>query len=161
MIKTNKKMKRLGDFPTRTPRKDDFTHYEYCFADGSKVVISREELSPEIDEIMYQELRAEGNNNEVQIEKHRAYAKDQAKQEALLNMQPSKDDFEESVIQRVELRAAIKSLQPQQRELIYKKFILNKSNTMIAKEEGVTEGAVRNRLKMIKKQLRKKLQESY
>ncbi|WP_031514104.1 RNA polymerase sigma factor [Desulfofalx alkaliphila] len=154
MIRTNKKMKRVGCFPTRTPRKDDFSEYVYCFADGSKSVIARSELSPEIDAVMYEMLRAEGNNNEVQIEKHRAYAKGQEKQDALLHMQPSSGDFEENVILGVELREAMKLLQARQRELIYKKFIEGKSNTQIAREEGVTEGAIRARLRKIRNKLR-------
>ena len=160
-IRTNKKMKRLGDFPTRTARKDDFTEYVYSFADGTQTVISRSELSPEIDEVMHEELKAEANNNEVQIEKHRGYAKDEKKQEALINMQSSKEDLEEDVIQkfqRDQLWEAIQSLQPQQQELIYLKYIQGKSNTEIATDEDVTEGAIRDRLRKINKQLEKKLQ---
>ena len=62
-IRTNKKTKRLGDFQTRAPKKDDFTEYVYEFGDGSKFVIVRSELSPEVDELMYEELKKECNNN--------------------------------------------------------------------------------------------------
>lgn len=161
MIRTNKKMKGEGDFPTRAPRKDDFTEYVYVSTDGTQTVISRSELSTEIDELLYEELKAEANNNEVQIEKHRGYAKDQEKQAALLNMIPSDDDVEESVIlkfQSNELREAIQSLQPQQQEWIFQKYIQDKSNTQIAREEDVTEGAIRDRFRKIDKQLKKKLE---
>lgn len=161
ILRTNKRMKGEGDFPTRTPRKDDFTEYVYASADGTQTVISRSELSTEVDELMYEELKAEANNNEVQIEKHRGYAKDQEKQEGLINIHASNDDVEESVIQKFEsneLREAIQSLQPQQQELILQKYIQEKSNTQIAKGEGVTEGAIRDRFRKIDKQLKKKLE---
>lgn len=56
------------------------------------------------------------------------------------------------------LQAAIKTLQPQQQELIKKVFYQNRTNVDIAAEEGVTEAAVRNRLKKIYANLAKKLQ---
>ena len=160
IIRTNKKMKQAGDFPTRTPKKTDFTEYVYCFADGTQTVISRSALSPEVDELMYNELKIEANCNEVQIEKHRGYAKGQEKQEALLNIQPSKDNLEEIIIQkfeRDELREAIASLQSQQQEIIFKKYFQDKKNTLIAYELKITEGAVRDRLRKIHKKLEKKL----
>lgn len=158
MIRTNKDMKKVGDFPTRTPKKEDFTEYVYSFADGTKTVISRDELNPDVDELMYEELKKEVNNNEVQIEKHRGYAKDS--QDYLFDMKPSEVDLEKSVIdklERSELRDAISSLQPQQQDLIFKKYFQNKSNTDIAKEECVTESAIRDRLRKIHKRLEKKL----
>ena len=56
------------------------------------------------------------------------------------------------------VQAAIKTLQPQQQELIRKKFYDNRTNVDIAAEEGVTEAAIRNRLKKIYSNLSKKLQ---
>jgi len=118
-VRTNKTMKKIGNFPTRTPKQLDFTGYVYSFADGTQTVISRSELSSEVDELM-------------------------------------------NVIKKLEmdvLREAIQSLQPQQQQLIFKKYTQGKSNICIAREEGVTEGAIRDRLVKINKQLKKKLQE--
>ncbi len=55
------------------------------------------------------------------------------------------------------LKAAIQTLQPQQITLIQKVFYENQSNVDIAAEEGVTEAAIRNRLKKIYVKLAKKI----
>jgi DNA-directed RNA polymerase specialized sigma24 family protein len=47
------------------------------------------------------------------------------------------------------------SLQPRQRELFEKVYIQRRSYTSIAAEEGVTEAAIRNRLKKIHEKLKK------
>ncbi|SMB88795.1 RNA polymerase sigma factor, sigma-70 family [Desulfonispora thiosulfatigenes DSM 11270] len=160
MLKTNKDMKKLGRFLTRTPKKEDFTEYVYSFVDGTKAVIPRSDLSAEVDELLYTELKRETNNNEVQIEKHRSYAKEQESQDILLNMQASDDDVEEMVLKDLEseaLRKAIQSLLPRQKRVIFKKYFLNKTNTLIGKEEGVTEGAIRATLKRAHKNLQKQI----
>lgn len=73
----------------------------------------------------------------------------------------------ESIIQSIEeteheekiyrLRAVIETLKPQQKELIKKVFYERRTNVSIANEEGVTEAAIRNRLKKIYENLRKKI----
>lgn len=55
------------------------------------------------------------------------------------------------------LRAAIETLQPQQKELVKKVFFEKRTNVSIAAEEGVSEAAIRNRLKKIYESLRKKI----
>lgn len=55
------------------------------------------------------------------------------------------------------LRVAIETLQPQQKELIKKVFFQKLTNVSIAAEEGVTEAAIRNRLKKIYENLSKKI----
>lgn len=55
------------------------------------------------------------------------------------------------------LRVAIETLKPQQQELIKKVFFEKRTNVSIATEEGVTEAAIRNRLKKIYDNLRKKI----
>jgi len=55
------------------------------------------------------------------------------------------------------LRSAIETLQPKQRELIKSVFYEKRTNVSIAAEEGVTEAAIRNRLKKIYENLRKKI----
>lgn len=73
----------------------------------------------------------------------------------------------ESLIQSIEeaeheekldkLRIAIETLKPQQKELIQKVFYEKRTNVDIAREEGVSETAIRNRLKRIYENLRKKI----
>ena len=55
------------------------------------------------------------------------------------------------------LKAALTTLTDQQRDTIYKKFYRNISNVDIAAEEGVSEAAIRNRLKKIFANLAKKI----
>lgn len=50
---------------------------------------------------------------------------------------------------------AMESLLPQQKELFKKVYLDKRSNTEIAAEEGVTEAAIRNRLKKMHEKLRK------
>ncbi|MDY3064406.1 MAG: sigma factor-like helix-turn-helix DNA-binding protein [Oscillospiraceae bacterium] len=55
------------------------------------------------------------------------------------------------------LKAALTTLTDLQRDTIYKKFYRNMSNVDIATEEGVSEAAIRNRLKKIFANLAKKI----
>jgi len=55
------------------------------------------------------------------------------------------------------LKVAIQTLQPQQIALIQKVFYENRTNVDIAAEEGVSEAAIRNRLKKIYTNLAKKI----
>ena len=55
------------------------------------------------------------------------------------------------------LNAAIRALRPRQIELIHKIFYENRAKVDIAAEEGVSEAAIRNRLKKIYENLRKKI----
>ncbi len=54
-----------------------------------------------------------------------------------------------------QLRFAMKTLLPEQRNLFSKKYVENRSNTDIAKEEGVSESAIRGRLKRIEERILK------
>ena len=54
-----------------------------------------------------------------------------------------------------EMLEAVKQLEPQQQDLIKKKYVDDRSNVDIAAEEGVTEAAIRGKLKRIEKRLRK------
>lgn len=55
------------------------------------------------------------------------------------------------------LYQAMDRLQPQQQKLIEEKYFNNKTNVEIAKSEGVTEAAIRNRLSKIYRRLEKLL----
>lgn len=164
LLRTNSKkaVKQKGDFATRVPKTEDFTEYVYTFADGTEIAVDRTELTEEVDRDMYQGLKTEANNNRTQIEEHGAYAKDQEGQDHLYDMQREQSDVEMEVIRRIEmdeLRRAVIKLQPLQREAIVKKYWQCKSNTEIAAEVGVSEGAIRDRLTRALKNLEKLLGE--
>lgn len=53
------------------------------------------------------------------------------------------------------LKVAMGYLLPQQKELFKKKYVDKRSNTDIAAEEGVTEAAIRDRLKKMNKKIKK------
>lgn len=160
-LRTNKIMKQKGDFATRMPKKKDFTEYVYVSADGTKNTVARTELSLEMDELMYEELKKEVNNNRIQMEEHGAYAKTEEGQEALYNMHQSEAELEGdviSIIENDELGKAVSKLPELQRDAVVKSFWYGMSNTDIAKQAGVSEGAIRDRLVRAIKNLGKELQ---
>lgn len=65
------------------------------------------------------------------------------------------NDEHNSLIEK--LRIAVSELTDKQQSTIFKKFYLNMTNVDIAAEEGVSETAIRNRLKKIYAALKKKL----
>lgn len=70
---------------------------------------------------------------------------------------PSDDDVEAEVTAKDEYRrlyAAIALLEPQQQELVRKVFFENRKIVDIASEDGVSEAAIRNRLKKITQRLK-------
>lgn len=161
LLRTNKKMKQKGDFATRVPKIEDFTEYVYSFVDGTKSTIKRTDLSSEMDADMYQGLKDEANNNRAQMEEHGAYAKTEEGQEILYNKQESDTNLEADVISIIEndgIRKAVFKLPELQKEAIVKKFWYGMSNTDIAKQTGVSEGAIRDRLTRAIKNLEKELQ---
>lgn len=158
---TKKDIKHKGDFETRTPKSKDFTEYVYVSADGTKNIIARTELTPDMDAVMYQGLKDEVNNNRKQMETYGAYAKTQEGQELLYNMHKSEANLEDKVINGIEnyeLSKAVSKLPEPQKQAIVKKFWDGMSNTDIAKQAGVSEGAIRDRLTRAIKNLEKELQ---
>lgn len=157
-LKTNKSNRFWGDFCTRVPKKEGFTEYIYTFADGTKTAISREGLSQEVDDLLYEEIKRENNNNRTQTEEHRVYDKDQEKHQALLIEVADENDIASLVelqLRDEEIRTLIKTLKESEQILIFKKYYQEKSNTQIALEEGVTEGAIRDRLNRLHKKIKK------
>ena len=63
------------------------------------------------------------------------------------------DEIEEAEIND-ELHKALDKLLPQQKELIEEIFVKEKTIVKVAAEQGVTEAAIRNRLKKIYKKLK-------
>lgn len=70
----------------------------------------------------------------------------------------SAEDTEGEVVRREDmarLYSAMEALSPSQRELVQKVYFEERKITDIAREEGVTEAAIRNRLKKIYSRLKK------
>lgn len=65
------------------------------------------------------------------------------------------DDERSALMER--LKVALSELTDKQKDTVVKKFYRNMTNVQIAAEEGVTEAAIRNRLKKIYATLGKKL----
>ena len=57
------------------------------------------------------------------------------------------------------LQASLPCLTSVQRKTLYKIYVLNKTQSMIAKEEGVTRWAIKNRVDGIYKRLKKFIEE--
>ena len=73
---------------------------------------------------------------------------------------PSDTDVEEEVLAGIEsawLHDAIAKLLPSQQELVKRVYFKGEKIIRIAEEEGVTEAAIRDRLKKINKKLKKNL----
>lgn len=71
------------------------------------------------------------------------------------NILLEKEDERDYQSQLKNLRKAMNSLQPRQLALFRKVYVERCTNTEIAAEEGVTEAAIRNRIKKMHEKLRK------
>lgn len=141
------------------------TNYVYYTAEGKRIVLTPEDvdstwialLHGEDDEIVDAERREEYH---VPVH-YDAYSDGEGDDAADRNDYLKDDSLNpfEQLIQSMDaaehedklqkLKGAIKTLQPQQQALIKKVFYDGRTNVDIAAEEGVTEAAIRNRLKKI------------
>lgn len=149
------------------------TNYVYYTAEGKKIVLTPEDvdstwialLHDEDDESVDADRREDYH---VPIH-YDAYSDGEGDDAADRNSYLEDDTFNpfEQLIQSMDvaeyedklqkLKVAIKTLQPQQQALIQKVFYDGRTNVDIADEEGVTEAAIRNRLKKIYANLAKKI----
>ncbi|KUK53258.1 MAG: Sigma-70 region 4 type 2 [Desulfotomaculum sp. 46_296] len=90
--------------------------------------------------------------NEDAVDRNGYLADNCANPEAILITEEDEASYQERLKR---LTAAMESLLPQQLELFKKVYVDKRTNTDIAAEEGVTEAAIRNRLKKIHEKLRK------
>ena len=149
------------------------TNYVYYTAEDKKIVLTPDDvgsdwiafLHSEDDDALDADRRenyrvpvhydAYSDGEDEDAADRNAYMKDEAP-DPLESLIQSMDDAEhEDKLKR--LKAAIQTLQPQQIDLIQKVFYEKRSNVEIAAEEGVTEAAIRNRLKKIYANLAKKI----
>lgn len=112
------------------------------------------EVSEELGNIIVDLDRQEYNNHHKETRRHcslDAFNLDDA-------LFPSEEDIEAEVVAKDQynrLYAAIALLEPQQKELVRQVFFENRKIVDIAAEEGVSEAAIRNRLKKITQRLKK------
>lgn len=154
---------------------DNRTNYIYYFNDGSQCVITPGENGENItiiaklhamdDEEVDAERREEyycpvhfdsyhdGNGDDA--DDRNPYLEDNTHNplEQILHS----IEEEERTVQMAKLKADIFELTDKQKGTIIKKFYRNMTNVDIAAEEGVSEAAIRNRLKKIYATLRKKI----
>ena len=112
------------------------------------------EVSEELGNIIVDLDRQEYNNHHKETRRHcslDAFNLDDA-------LFPSEEDIEAEVVAKDQynrLYAAIALLEPQQKELVRQVFFEDRKIVDIAAEEGVSEAAIRNRLKKITQHLKK------
>ena len=112
------------------------------------------EVSEELGNIIVDLNRQEYNNHHKETRRHcslDAFNPDDA-------LFPSEEDIEAEVVAKDQynrLYAAIALLEPQQKELVRQVFFEDRKIVDIAAEEGVSEAAIRNRLKRITQHLKK------
>ena len=112
------------------------------------------EVSEELGNIIVDLNRQEYNNHHKETRRHcslDAFNLDGA-------LFPSEEDIEAEVVAKDQynrLYAAIALLEPQQKELVRQVFFEDRKIVDIAAEEGVSEAAIRNRLKKITQHLKK------
>lgn len=159
---------------------DNRTNYIYYTADGKKVVIKPGMLGADGKEVTEEVINILHDYDDEQVDADRreeyhcpvhyqAYYDGEGDDAADRNHyleDSSTDPFEQMLIFIEEqehsnkldnLKTALTTLSDLQKNTIYKKFYLNKSNVDIAAEEGVSEAAIRNRLKKIYANLSKKI----
>lgn len=153
--------------------KEKRTNYIYCTAEGTKIVITPGENGvteadiellhtmddDEVDEQRRYEYRVtthldayrDGEGKETS-DRNKYLADDTANPEQLM-IQAEDEAEHQDMLDK--LTKAMESLLPQQRELFRKVYLEKRSYTDIAAEEGVTEAAIRNRIKKMHEKIRK------
>lgn len=158
----------------KTPKKNR-TSYTYFSVDGSKIKIMSDEegVSNTVIATLHafddQELDAQRRENyhvPVHLESYQDASNEDATDRNPYLIDPEPNPME-SLIQSIDadehedrlakLISATATLQPQQKALIQKVFYEGHTYVDIAAEEGVSEAAIRNRLKKIFNNLRKKI----
>jgi RNA polymerase sigma factor (sigma-70 family) len=153
--------------------KKNRTNYIYYTAEGTKIIITPGENGvteadiellhvmddAEVDEQRRHDYRVSAHldgyrdeEDEDAGDRNGYLADNSANPEATLISRKDEEAYEEKLLQ---LGEAMESLLPQQRVLFEKVYVKRRTNTDIAAEEGVTEAAIRNRLKKMHDKLRK------
>jgi len=149
------------------------TNYIYYTAEGTKIIIT-----PGEDGVTEADIELLHSMDDIEVDEQRRYdyrvtthldayydgeseaANDRNKYLADDNTNPEKlyitnEEEQDHQTALDKLAEAMGCLLPQQKELFKKVYLDKRTNTDIAAEEGVTEAAIRNRLKKIHEKLRK------
>jgi len=148
-------------------------NYIYYTSEGSKIVISPGEngvteadiqLLHEMDDAEVDEQRRYNYRVTVHLDAYHdgegdeasdrnKYLADESVNSERLLIQAEDEAKHQDMLDK--LRKAMDCLMPQQKELFKKVYLEKRTNTEIAAEEGVTEAAIRGRLKKLQERLRK------
>ena len=145
------------------------TNYIYYTAEGTKIVIT-----PGEDGVTEADIELLHTMDDDEVDEQRRYdyrvtthldAYHDGEEEAANDRNKYTANPEQLIIQAEDeaehqdmldkLTKAMECLLPQQKELFKKVYLEKRSNTDIATEEGVTEAAIRGRLKKLQERLRK------
>jgi RNA polymerase sigma factor (sigma-70 family) len=159
----------------RTPEKNR-TNYVYYTAANKKYVLSPDDVDSSWIAILHGEddsaldaRRREAYHAPVHLEAYQDASTADASDRNPYLLDPAPNplaclinslDAAEHEDRLARLRAATDTLQPQQKALIKKVFDEGRTYVDIAAAEGVSEAAIRNRIKKILKNLRKKIDRS-
>lgn len=145
------------------------TSYIYYSADGEKITITPDEgvtethieLLHSLDDSEVNQQRRHSHMVSVHLDNysddsdHNPYLSDDyLNPEVLLIEHESELEHQESL---VKLGEALEDLLPQQKELLIKVYQDGRTCSEIAREEGVSEAAIRNRLKKVHEKIKKYL----
>lgn len=128
---------------------------QYSYCDGQSFNI---EVEDSLGEVIIQLERNEYNANRRETRRHESYSDDNDKMDTLVDLST---DVETDVLRNADynrLYQAVQTLQPQQQELVHHVYFENRKIADVAREQGVTEGAVRDRLRKIHIHLKKLLE---
>lgn len=149
------------------------TNYIYYTAEGTKIIIT-----PGENGVSETDIELLHSMDDTQVDEQRRYdyrvtthldaycdGESEAATDRNKYLADDRDNPEQTYIEAEDkaehldsldkLNKAMECLLPQQKELFKKVYLDKRSNTDIASEEGVTEAAIRNRLKKMHDKLRK------
>lgn len=127
--------------------------YEFATGEVSEVEVSEELGSAIVDMTHRAALR-----DRAETRRHVSLELLLALGAQISDEQPHTDELAEKALDIAALLRAVEYLQPQQKVLIEKIYRDRQTITAVARQEGVGESAIRDRLSRIYAQLRKKLE---
>ncbi len=131
------------------------TDYTYYFADGTKSIVTADEVGQDWIDRLY-EMDEEERKKNYNYGRHN-YPLSQTDYEGETFAEPNGTPFDELMREekREKIDAALDTLTDCQRELFDKVFIERKKGIDIAAEQGVSHQAITRRIERVKKKLQK------
>lgn len=128
---------------------------QYSYCDGQSISI---EVEDSLGEIIIQLEKEEYNANRRETRRHESYSNDNDKRDTLADPAANVEIDMIRAVENNRLYQAVQALQPRQQELVRHIYFENRRIADIARQQGVTEGAVRDRLRKIHERLKKLLE---